>query len=124
MLASIVDVWTFGCVYKIDHYLFELLQVMLTINVTDVNDNRPVFNIPPGGYQSSVSEDAFVGDEVITVVAMDLDSSNQFITYAIDTNVTGVSVPFTILDPTVRLPNQNKMGIHVTGEISGKSSAF
>lgn len=73
----------------------------LTINVTDVNDNHPIFNIPPGGYQASVSEDAFVGDLVITVEATDLDSSNQFITYSIDTNVTSVSVPFAILDPTV-----------------------
>ena len=71
------------------------------INVTDVNDNRPIFNIPPGGYQASISEDAFIGDPVITVEATDLDSSNQFITYSIDTNVTGVSVPFAILDPTV-----------------------
>lgn len=79
------------------------LQVILAINVTDVNDNRPIFNVPPGGYQASVSEDAFIGDPVITVEATDLDSSNQFITYAIDTNVTGVSVPFAILDPTVSL---------------------
>lgn len=73
----------------------------LTINVTDVNDNRPIFNIPPGGYRANVSEDAFIGDLVITVEATDLDSSNQFITYFIDTNVTGFSVPFAILDPTV-----------------------
>ena len=77
------------------------LQVTLTINVTDVNDNRPIFNIPPGGYQASVSEDAMIGDEVIMVEATDLDSSNQFITYAIDTNVTGVSVPFAILNRRV-----------------------
>ena len=69
--------------------------------MTDVNDNRPIFNIPPGGYQTSVSEDAMIGDEVIIVEATDLDSSNQFITYAIDTNVTGVSVPFAILDQRV-----------------------
>ena len=75
------------------------------INVTDVNDNHPVFNIPPGGYQASVSEDAFIGTEVITVEASDLDSSNQFITYAIDNNITGVRVPFAILDPTVCLYN-------------------
>lgn len=73
----------------------------LTINVTDVNDNHPIFNIPPGGYQASVFEDASIGDPVITVEATDLDSSNQFITYSIDTNIPGISVPFAILDPTV-----------------------
>lgn len=74
----------------------------LTINVTDVNDNRPIFNIPPGGYQAFVFESAPVGFEAITVEATDLDTGDsQFITYTIDTNVTGVSVPFAILDPTV-----------------------
>lgn len=77
----------------------------LTINVTDVNDNRPIFNIPPGGYQARVFETAPIGFEVITVEASDLDTGDQqFITYTIDPNVTGVRVPFTILDPRVCLP--------------------
>ena len=79
-----------------------MLQVTLTVNVTDVNDNRPIFNIPPGGLQGSIFERAPLGHEVLTVEATDLDTGgSQFITYAIDTNITGVSVPFAILDPTV-----------------------
>ena len=74
----------------------------LIIDVTDVNDNRPIFNIPPGGYQATVFESAPIGFEAITVEATDFDTGNhQFITYAIDTNVTGVRVPFAIENPTV-----------------------
>lgn len=81
----------------------------LTINVTDVNDNRPIFNIPPGGYQASVFETAPIGYEVITVEASDLDTGDQqFITYAIDPNVTGSRVPFAILDQTVCLSYSHK----------------
>ena len=83
------------------YYLFSL-QATLSINVTDVNDNRPIFTIPPEGLQGSVFERAPLGFEVLTVVATDLDTGgSQFITYFIDTNITGVSVPFAIPDPTV-----------------------
>lgn len=75
-------------------------QVTVWINVTDANDNRPVFSIPPGGYVANISEDAEVGTFVITVVATDLDVGRHGqITYAIIDNNT--LIPFEIADPTV-----------------------
>ena len=78
------------------------VQATIVINVTDSNDNRPVFSIPPGGYVASILENVTVGSEVITVAATDLDQgANQVITYSILTNLTEGSVPFSIPDPTV-----------------------
>ena len=75
-----------------------MLQVMVTINVTDVNDNHPIFNIPTGGYVASLPEDSPPGSEVITVVATDRDSGlHSQITYSLADN----SVPFQIQDPAV-----------------------
>lgn len=50
------------------------------VNVTDLNDNRPVFY--PVRYYSEVSETAWVGYKVATVSAIDTDSGvNGQITY-------------------------------------------
>ena len=69
------------------------------INVTDSNDNRPIFS-SPGGYVESILENATLGSEVIIVVATDLDQGdNQDITYSILTNTS--DLPFSIPDPTV-----------------------
>ena len=72
------------------------------VNVTDSNDNRPIFSIPPGGYEVTISENVTVGSDVITVIATDLDQGpNQIITYSILANISDVPVPFSISDPTV-----------------------
>lgn len=72
--------------------------------VADSNDNRPIFSIPPGGYEMTLLENVTVGSEVITVVATDLDQGpNQIITYSLLTNTSDSdeSVPFTIPDSSV-----------------------
>jgi hypothetical protein len=75
------------------------LQATIVVNVTDSNDNRPIFSIPPGGYMENILENATVGSEVIVVTATDLDQgANQVITYSILANS---SLPFSIPDPTV-----------------------
>ncbi len=69
---------------------------MVQINVTDVNDNFPIF--PPGVYMANISEHAPVGLEVITVVATDRDLDvHMEISYAIQNE----NIPFQIADPSV-----------------------
>ncbi len=69
------------------------------ISVSDSNDNRPIFSIPPGGYVTTIPENAAIGLAVYNVTATDLDQgANQVITYAISANS---SVPFSIPDPMV-----------------------
>lgn len=67
------------------------------INVTDVNDNHPVFIIPSGGYNATVSEDISPGSEVITVIATDRDTGASQINYSFSNS----SVPFQFEDPTI-----------------------
>ena len=70
----------------------------MVVNVTDVNDNHPVFSIPVGGYLASLAENTTVGSEVITVVATDRDSGlHSQITYSLG----DPSVPFQIQDSEV-----------------------
>ena len=72
--------------------------------MTDSNDNRPIFSIPPGGYETTLTENVTVGSEVITVSATDLDQGpNQVITYSILTNISDVPIPFSIPDPMVSM---------------------
>ena len=75
------------------------------VNVTDSNDNRPIFDVPVGGYVESILENTTIGSEVIVVEATDLDQGeNQIITYFILTNTSGgFPLPFSIPDPTVRI---------------------
>ena len=74
----------------------------MVVNVTDSNDNRPIFSIPPGGYEQMILENATLGTEVINVTASDLDQgANQIITYFILANTSDVQIPFSIPDPTV-----------------------
>lgn len=83
--------------YTCDH-----MQVSVVVNVTDVNDNHPVFSIPSGGFVANVSENIPIGSEVITVVATDRDQGTDAeITYSLSDS----SVPFQIQDPMVW--NQN-----------------
>ena len=87
--------------YKILN-LVKILQATVVVNVTDTNDNRPIFSIPPGGYEVALSENVTVGTEVITVLATDIDQGpNQIITYSLLTNLSDVPIPFSIPDPTV-----------------------
>ena len=73
--------------------------MVVIVNVSDANDNHPVFTIPPGGYASSLSEDSPLGSEVITVVATDRDLAlNSHITYSLREP----SGPFQIQNPEVR----------------------
>ena len=68
------------------------------INVTDTNDNVPVFSPPLGGYVANISENAEERTEVITVVATDRDlGTHMEISYAIESE----NVPFVIVDPSV-----------------------
>ncbi len=70
--------------------------------MTDINDNRPIFSIPAGGYEMAISENTTVGSEVITVSATDFDQGpNQIITYSILTNTSDVPLPFSIPNPSV-----------------------
>ena len=70
--------------------------------MTDSNDNRPIFSIPPGGYEVTILENVTVGSDVITVLATDLDQGqNQLITYSILANLSDISVPFSIPNPMV-----------------------
>uniref|UniRef100_A0A8C2BHM0 FAT atypical cadherin 3a n=1 Tax=Cyprinus carpio TaxID=7962 RepID=A0A8C2BHM0_CYPCA len=55
---------------------------MVNINLTDVNDNAPVFS--RDAYSVSISEDANIGDTVVKVTAEDVDSqANGDILYSI-----------------------------------------
>ncbi|XP_061441071.1 protocadherin Fat 1 isoform X1 [Rhineura floridana] len=71
--------------------------VTVNINVTDINDNIPVFS--QDTYTAVISEDAEVEQSVITVMAADADGpSNNHIRYSIIDGNQGS--PFTI-DPTL-----------------------
>ena len=75
-------------------------QVVVSVNVSDANDNHPIFSIPPGGYSARLSEDSPPGSEVVTVVATDRDSGiHSQITYSLR----DPSVPFRIQNPAVRV---------------------
>ncbi|XP_071255782.1 protocadherin Fat 2-like [Salvelinus alpinus] len=55
---------------------------MVIINVTDVNDNTPVFG--QGDYRADISEDLSPGDVVMQVTAIDLDGPlNNLVHYSI-----------------------------------------
>lgn len=63
--------------------------VLLTVNVTDVNDNPPVFEYP--FYTISVQEETFPPTNVITVVAIDKDTGkNSIITYRLVDDINGI----------------------------------
>ena len=71
-------------------------SALLRIEVTDVNDNRPVF-AKPDGYLIQVSEDEPVGTTVITVNATDADiGANGKITYFLSFPVIAQSGLFAI----------------------------
>lgn len=85
-------------------YNYNSMQATVTVSVTDTNDNRPIFSIPPGGYVATIPENATVGSEVINVTATDLDQgANQVIMYSIFTNNSEVPIPFSIPVPTVSI---------------------
>lgn len=46
-------------------------SVIVNINVTDINDNRPVFN--PNNYNVTIDENIEIGTEIVTVTATDRD---------------------------------------------------
>lgn len=53
---------------------------IVEIGVTDVNDNKPMFNVPM--YQATISEDALIGTSVIQISATDNDEEeNKIIRY-------------------------------------------
>lgn len=57
-------------------------RIYVTINVTDINDNPPVFTSPK--YMTSVSENSVIGSSVIQIIATDKDSgSNAQVTYSL-----------------------------------------
>ncbi|XP_054751092.2 cadherin EGF LAG seven-pass G-type receptor 2-like [Lytechinus pictus] len=88
----------------------------VTITVTDVNDNAPIF--PQDVYYASVAEDAYHGFEVLTVTATDPDEQNAISYRIVDA-----------LDPTGRIPfnilTQNNEGtITVTSQLSYNAKSF
>ncbi|KAB5550601.1 hypothetical protein PHYPO_G00055620 [Pangasianodon hypophthalmus] len=57
-------------------------RINVTINVTDINDNPPVFTSTE--YMTSVSENSVIGSSVIQIIATDKDSgSNAQVTYSL-----------------------------------------
>lgn len=63
--------------------------VLLTINVTDENDNPPVFEYP--FYNVSIQEETLPPTPVITVVAIDKDvGKNSIITYRLIDDINGI----------------------------------
>lgn len=75
---------------------------MVLVNITDSNDNHPIFNVPAGGYMASLPENASIGREVITVDATDVDLGlHMEIRYSLNSS----DVPFQISDPTVSIPS-------------------
>ncbi|XP_074647720.1 cadherin-23-like [Tubulanus polymorphus] len=66
----------------------------LTIGLTDVNDNAPVFKQP--SYQVNVNENADLNSVILTVVATDADKAKT-IAYSLNNDVTG---SFAIKDPS------------------------
>ena len=57
-------------------------SITININVTDVNDNRPVFN--PQKYNTTIDEDIIVGSEIVTVTATERDiGESQRLAYSI-----------------------------------------
>ena len=60
---------------------------MVTVTLTDENDNRPVFDLPL--YEASVVENVTIGHTVTVVRATDDDDSgpNSDITYAFQSSV-------------------------------------
>lgn len=67
-------------------------SVPVTIDVTDINDNKPMFIGTP--YTTTISELSTIGQSVLTAVAVDRDSgSNADITYGIlDTTLFAINV--------------------------------
>ncbi|XP_022708177.1 cadherin-99C-like isoform X2 [Varroa jacobsoni] len=60
------------------------LTAQLTVDIRDVNDNRPVFIVPPGiadlsgnSYLGALPIDSPVGYEILTVTAEDMDSEGN-----------------------------------------------
>ena len=71
-------------------YFISYIQIQ--INVTDTNDNPPVF--PVNTYYINVYESAAVGQTVLTVAASDKDtSSNAAITYSLQGTAAWDAVP-------------------------------
>ncbi|KAG5263738.1 hypothetical protein AALO_G00268040 [Alosa alosa] len=69
-------------------------EARVIIDVTDENDNVPIFTLP--SYQASLPENVPIGTSVLSITAIDVDQDNNgFVTYAIAN--TG-PLPFTI-DP-------------------------
>lgn len=63
--------------------------LLLTINVTDVNDNPPVFEYP--FYTISIQEETLPPTPVITVIATDKDiGKNSIITYRLVDDINGI----------------------------------
>ena len=59
-----------------------IVDAIVNVSITDVNDNKPVFN--PVKYEKSVSESREIGFLVVTVTATDKDSNaNGMVMYSI-----------------------------------------
>ena len=64
----------------------------VTVTIVDVNDNRPQFNM--SSISATVEESIPVGDVVLNVTAIDVDSGNNSVLYYTIVNTT--ALPFTI----------------------------
>lgn len=79
--------------------------VLLTINVTDENDNPPVFEYP--FYTVSIQEETLPPTPVITVVAIDKDvGKNSIITYRLIDDINGI---FSIDDMSGEIVTNTKL---------------
>lgn len=78
-------------------------DVEVVVYIDDVNDNPPIFSPLPIGLPIVVSEDILVGTELLTISAMDEDSSpNAQVGYVIKSNAhnkyTNILINFINLD--------------------------
>ncbi|KAK7005343.1 protocadherin-like wing polarity protein stan [Biomphalaria glabrata] len=61
--------------YQIDNPTFRYAVAILVLNVSDVNNNKPVMN--SAQYSASVSELAAIGTTILTIAASDLDEGDN-----------------------------------------------
>lgn len=95
-------------------------RINVTINVTDINDNPPVFTFTE--YMTSVAENSLIGSSVIQVIATDKDSgSNAHVTYSL---ISGHTVYFSLdsLNGTITTLEMFDFEQHQSFELTVKAS--
>ncbi|KAI5624969.1 protocadherin Fat 4-like, partial [Silurus asotus] len=77
-----VEIHHFLIIAKDGAWFSKTGEINVTINVTDINDNSPVFT--SSEYMTSVSENSVIGSSVIQIIATDKDSgTNAEVAYSL-----------------------------------------